>query len=219
MTTTTRNKLRNLLTQLQAGAPLTTSDLSDMGVSHDLAVYYAKTGWLKRLARGVYCRTGDALSLYPSLCLLQRQFEGFYVGGKTALDWHGVKHYLLQQPVLQLYGLDSAKLPQWFSDSFPSHYNRKRLFNETPSARLHIVDFENTGVQTSTPERAFLEMLSEVGVRQTLQEAKELTESCYTLRPAVLFSLLQQCVSVKTINLCKSLGKKLAMPWYDLMEE
>ena len=34
----------------------------------------------------------------------------------------------------------------------------------------------------STPERALLELLDEVGVRQPLQEAREIAESTYSLR-------------------------------------
>jgi hypothetical protein len=40
--------------------------------------------------------------------------------------------------------------------------------------------------QVSAPERGLLELLSEVGVRQTLQEARELVESTYSLRADVL---------------------------------
>ena len=56
-------------------------------------------------------------------------------------------------------------------------------------------------------------MLSEVGVRQPLQEARELTESAYNLRAVVLHDLLQRCSSVKTVRLCLQLGRELALPW------
>ena len=65
----------------------------------------------------------------------------------------------------------------------------------------------------SAPERAVLEMLSEVGVRQSLQEARELVESTYSLRGAVMQTLLQQCTSVKTVRLCLTLGRELNLPW------
>lgn len=63
------------------------------------------------------------------------------------------------------------------------------------------------------PERALLEVLSEVGVRQPLQEARELAESTYSLRVDVLRELLQRCSSVKTVRLCLQLGRELALPW------
>jgi hypothetical protein len=58
-----------------------------------------------------------------------------------------------------------------------------------------------------------LEVLSEVGVRQPLQEARELVESAYSLRADVLGELLKRCTSVKTVRLCLQLGGELSQPW------
>jgi hypothetical protein len=58
-----------------------------------------------------------------------------------------------------------------------------------------------------------LELLSEVGVRQPLQEAKELMESTYNLRADVLRELLKRCTSVKTVRLCLQPGRASSFPW------
>src|SRR3546814_19036639 len=96
------------------------SDLSDdlaaMDISADLAVHYVRAGWLVRLARGVYGRPNDTVALHPSLLLLQRRFKGLHVGGKSALDWYGVRQYVSQQPVLHLYGWTAGRLPVWFTE-------------------------------------------------------------------------------------------------------
>lgn len=190
-------------------------DLAALGISADLAVHYVRAGWLERLARGVFCRPGDPPALHPSLVLLQRKFEGLHVGGKSALDWHGVRHYVSARPVLQLYGWKAGRLPQWFTDRFPAEYHRKRLFDEEPENLLHVRPFENRkgAPLVSSPERALLEVLSEVGVRQPLQEARELAESAYSLRANVLRDLLKRCTSVKTVRLCLHLGRELSHPW------
>ena len=96
--TTSKAKLKTLYTQLPAGAPVTSAQLADMGISADLAVHYARSGWLKRLARGVYSRPGDTLSLHPSLVVLQKQIAGLHVGGKTALEWYGGGHKVEMRP-------------------------------------------------------------------------------------------------------------------------
>lgn len=93
MPTTHRNKLNQLYTRLAPGTPLTSEDLAALGISADLAVHYVRAGWLQRLARGVYCRPNDPLTVHPSLALLQRGFDGLHVGGKSALDWHGIRQY------------------------------------------------------------------------------------------------------------------------------
>lgn len=210
-----RNKLNLLYTHLAPGKPLTSEDLSTLGISADLAVHYVRAGWLNRLARGVYSRPNDMPALHPSLILLQRKFEGLHVGGKSALDWYGVRHYLSQRPVLHLYGWAAVRMPDWFTERFPAEYHRKRLFDEQPGALLQVAPFENRSgaPQVSTPERALLEVLSEVGVRQSLQEARELMESTYSLRADVLRDLLQRCTNVKTVRLCLQLGRELSLPW------
>jgi len=186
-----------------------------MGISADLAVHYARAGWLKRLGRGVYCRPGEALSLHPSLRVLEHQVSGLHVGGKTALDWYGVRQYVSQQAVLHLYGWVTARSPEWFVQHFPSEYHRKQLFDETPEQMPGVGRFENRdgAPLVSAPERALLELLDEVGVRQPLQEAKEIAESTYSLRAEVLMDLLKRCTSVKTVRLCLMLGRELSLPW------
>lgn len=216
MATTTESKLKKLYSHWKPGTPLTSEDLARLGISADLAVHYVRAGWLNRLARGVFQRPGETLSLHASLLLLERRIEGLHVGGKSALNWYSVRHYVSQQEeALHLYGWTATPLPGWFKQQFPSEYHRKRLFTEQPRALLHVTPFENrSGAPlASSPERALLELLSEVGVRQPIQEARELMESAYNFRADVLRDLLEACTSVKTVRLCLQLGRELSLPW------
>lgn len=220
MATNISGKLKALYTKLTPGAPFTAADLMSLGISADLAVYYVRAGWLLRLARGVYCRPNDELQLNPCLLLLQHKLKGLHVGGKSALDWYGVRQYLAQQPTLRLYGWADGHLPNWFVERFPADYHRKRIFDEHPDALLHVRPFERQdgAPLVSSPERALLELLSEVGLRQPLQEAQELVESSYSLRVKVLQELLQCCSSVKTVRLCLQLGREGGLPWADKLD-
>ncbi len=200
---------------MTAGTPFTSQDLAAMGISADLAVHYARSGWLVRLARGIYRRPGEDIQLHPSLRLLEHGIEGLHVGGKTALGWYGLRQYLAQQEMLHLRGTRAAKLPDWFLGRFPAEYHSQRLFHERPDSLLDVTAFENRadGPRVSAPERAMLELLSEVGIRQPLQEARELMESAYSLRADHLSRLLRSCTSVKTVRLCLHLGRELSLPW------
>jgi hypothetical protein len=215
MATIGKSKLNQLYAHTVAEAPVTSEDLAKLGISADLAVHYVRAGWLSRLARGVFVRSGEVPGLHPCLRLLERTVLGFHVGGKTALNWYGVRHYDAQQETLHLYGSFSAKLPAWFEERFPAEYHRKRLFAEPPGKPLHVAPFEERGdgPRVSVPERAMLELLSEVGVRQSLQEARELMESAYNLRADVLSELLKCCTNVKTVRLCLQLGRESSLPW------
>lgn len=218
--TTMRHKLKDLLTRWPAAAPITSAQLATLGVSVDLAVHYARTGWLKRLARGVYAHPAQTVELEPSLRLLQEQIPGLHVGGKTALDWYGLRHYIAQRPALQLYGWESATLPAWFRARFGGEYHRKRLFTEDPASMQGVAPFEQRAdaPQVSSPERALLELLDEVGVRQSLQEAREIAEGAYTLRSEMLMDLLRRCTRIKTVRLCLALGREFALPWSDKLD-
>lgn len=209
------NNLKTLYSKLAAGMPVGSEDLAAWGISADLAVYYVRAGWLNRLARGVYSRPNEPLALNPALLFLERRMAGLHVGGKSALGWYNIRHYLPQQESLDLYGWTAAQLPAWFVERFPAEYHRKRLFKEKPDASQHVAPFENRAgaPKVSEPERALLEVLSEVGVRQPLQEARELMEGTYTLRADVLRELLKSCTSIKTVRLCLQLGKDLSLPW------
>lgn len=215
MATIERSKLNRFYTRLQPGAPITSEDLAALGISPDLAVHYVRAGWLTRLTRGVFCRPNDTLVLHPCLLLLERRFKGLHVGGKSALDWYGLRQYVRQQPLVHLYGWVAGHLPEWFTERFPVEYHRKRLFDESPDAMRHVGPFEGRSGEpkVSEPERALLEMLSDVGVRQPFQEARELVESSYSMRADVLDDLIRHCRSIKTVRLCLQLGREGALPW------
>ena len=215
MTTITPTKLKSLYTSLESGHPITAAGLAALGISKYLAVHYVRSGWLSRLARGVYSRPGDSLALHPSLSVLETLHPGLHVGGKTALEWQGVRHYVTQQPALQLYGLHAARLPKWFTSRFPAEYRRKRLFDEGQDAMFHVsrLDHDATKALVSEPERAWLELLSEVGVRQPISEARELAEGTQTMRVRVMRTLLTHCTSIKAVRLCLQLGREVGAPW------
>lgn len=208
------------MTRMPEGMPLTSARLAEAGVSADLAVHYARSGWLNRLARGVYQRAGDSLELHPTLRMLEGEVPGLHVGGKTALDWYGIRQYVARRPTLHLFGWNTWRIPAWFTDRFPARYHRKRLFRETSDAMLGVSRLHDDPdtARVSEPERALLEMLSEVGVRQPLDEARELTESTHTLRRENLAALLEACTSVKTVRLALTLGREFGLPWRESLD-
>lgn len=177
--------------------------LNAQGVSAFLAAKYVRSGWLERLAQGVYTFAGDTLNRDQCLLFLQGRITGLHVAGKTALAWQGVRHNLSPREQLMLWGDDKrAKLPKWFSEQFPARYRATTLFSsiatalgiETPLGLLE-------GVRVSVPERAVLEMLYEAGKSHDLEEARNLFESLRGPRFEVMGELLSQCTSVKTVRL------------------
>jgi hypothetical protein len=216
MALATRHKLiKSLQTAFPRGAPFDHEQLTKLGVSSALAHHYLKSGWLSRLGRGVFMFPNDTLRQEDCLKFLSRQIPGFHVGGKTALAWRGVRHNLPTREPLSLWGEGKAGLPEWFQELFPSRYTTRNPFSPKLPKDFGLQPLPETpdGVFVSVPERALLEMLSEVGVHQGIEEARNIMEGARSLRPEVLSTLLKNCRRVKVVRLCVSWAEELGLPW------
>lgn len=206
---------RNLLSELPRGTPLGTAWLQEHGLNAKQVARLAADGWLQRLGRGLYLLPGDALNRDASLAYVSRNLPGLHVAGKTALAWRGVRHNLAFTEHLTLWGDVPGALPDWFSSAFPSSYQATHLFDAElpPSAGLAPLPSGHAEVLVSTPERALLELLSDVGKGQGLEEARHLLESARALRMPVLEELLAHLQRVKVIRLAHTLAEELGLPW------
>ena len=205
MALTTRHKLiKSLQMAFPRGAPFDHQQLAKLGVSSALAHHYLKSGWLTRLGRGVFMFANDTLRREDCLKFLSHQMPGFHVGGRTALAWRGVRHNLPAREPLSLWGEGNGSLPEWFQKLFPSRYTTRNSFSPKLPKHFGLQPLPETpnGVLVSVPERALLEMLSEVGVHQGIEEARNIMEGARSLRPEVLTTLLKNCRRVKVVRLC-----------------
>ncbi len=209
------NALHRLQTEVPRGAPVDSAQLAALGVSSALAHHYLKSGWLSRLGRGVFRFPNDDLREADCLKFLARQVDGFHVGGKTALAWRGFGHNVPAREPLWLWGNRNRHLPDWFTERFPARYTTRSPFASDlpPGLGLEPLPDHPNGVAVSVPERALLEMLSEVGIHQGVEEAKNITEGVRSLRPDVLALLLQHCLRVKAARLCVHWAEELQLPW------
>jgi hypothetical protein len=170
--------IKTLQAAVPRGTPFDSRQLRKLGVSSALAHHYLKSDWLARLGRGVFMFPKDILRRKDSLKFLSRHVPGFHVGGKTALAWRGIRHNLPAREPISLWGDGKFTLPPWFTGRFPARYTARKLFS-TKLPRdfgLHPLPETPDGVPVSEPERALLEMLSEVGVHQGIEEARNIME-------------------------------------------
>jgi hypothetical protein len=197
---------------------MTTVWLKARGLSAKQVVQLAQGGWLQRLGRGVYILPGDQLTRDASLAHLTSLIPGLHVAGKTALAWRGVRHNLAVREQLILWGDKPATLPAWFTAAFPADYQATHLFDEGLSANAGMASLPGgrTEVPVSTPERALLELLSDVGKGQELEEARHLLESARSLRLPVLEELLSHLKRIKVARLAHVLAEELELSWADL---
>lgn len=216
MALTIRHKpVKTLQRTFPRGTPFDSRQLRKIGVSSALAHHYVKSDWLARLGRGVFMFPEDTLGQADSLKFLSRTVECFHVGGKTALAWRGIRHNLPIREPLSLWGDGKAVLPPWFTERFPARYTARNLFSQKLPKGFALQPLPETpdGVLVSEPERAMLELLSEVGVHQGVEEARNIMEGARSLRPATLATLLKHCQRVKVRLLCVRWAEELNLPW------
>jgi len=213
--TQTQNLLNRALNELPRGRPFGIEEIRALGVSSALASHYIKNGWLKRLERGVFTFPNDQLTRENTIIFLAGLFPGLHVGGKTALAWRGFRHNVAARESVVLWGVGRAVLPAWFTEEFPARYVTKALFSPDleKGFGLQTVPESPDGPLVSVPERALLEMLSEVGLKEGVEEARNITEMLGNLRETVLGVLLGQCTQVKTVRLCVTWAEDLDLPW------
>lgn len=213
--TTRTNLLQSLQTKLPRGAPFDIQALRSLGVSSALASHYMKAGWLMRLGRGVFMFPNDDSQRDACLNFLATRMPGLHVAGKTALAWRGVRHNLPPREQLCLWGEATGKMPEWFTSRFPARFTARRLFGRGLPREFGLQPLPETpnGPPVSVPERALLEMLSEVGVNQGIEEARNIMEGVRSVRAEVLDPLLKNCAQVKAVRLCVQWAEELNLGW------
>lgn len=215
------NRIKEVQTRLPRRVPFGTSDLAALGVSASLAHEYVNASWLEKLGRGVFKLPGEELRLNGSLLFLQKKLPGLHVAAKTALAWHGFRHNVAAKETTILWGDRRGGLPGWFNERFPVRYSSSRIFDDqlAPGTCVSPLPDMPDGPRVSEPERALLEMLSEVGVHQELEEARNIMEGMRQVRTRKLGTLLARCTMVKTVRLCVSWARELELPWAEQARE
>jgi hypothetical protein len=205
------------------GAPFDLAALRGLGISPQLAAKYVRNGWLVRLAQGVYAFPNDPLDRYRTIQVLQAKVPGLHLGGRSALAIHGIRHNLGSRERLVLWGDARFRLPAWFLTHFPARYAGARLFS-WPGPKLSQESLVTPpdlpkGSAVSTPERAVLELLYDVGTNEGLEDAHNLFEGMRGLRFDHIGQLLSCCTSVKTIRLFLTWARETRLLDIDLLQK
>lgn len=213
-------KLNHLQQILPEGLPVDSNWLQKQGYSRQLIAKYLRHGWLASPVRGVYRRNSammDQKSWEPVVISMQRLLEvPVTVGGRTALELHGLSHYLSMTPppAVQLYG--SEPPPTWVN-KLPMKqqfvFHSTHLFKTSAGSvnrskeyqQINFTDYKwgasEWSMLISTPERAILELLDELPTHESFHQADMLMEGLSNLRTKYLAALLADCRSIKTKRL------------------
>ena len=213
-----RTKINHLFRATPKGVPLTTAWLQKHGISHKLAWWYVKSGWLEHVADGVYCFAGDKLTWVGAIAALQQQLVlPIYPAGKTALQLLGKGHYISNRiQDIQLFAPSRTKSPGWLQAPYwdvTLTLYRHALFNQDNEAWLATSEIDGQLLKLSSPEKASLELCHLVPKTVTFAEAALLMEALPRMRPKLLQSLLESCQSYKAKRLLLHFGDYFQHDW------
>ena len=229
-------KLKHLLQAVPPGFLVDSGWIKRHGISRQSTSAYVVSGWLERVAQGVFrrqfaaaesteARTGWKIPLLSAQWLMG---YGFHLGGMSALDLRGHSHYLRLGDDLDVY-LYGNDVPDWLLKlETNAHFVRRRndLF-EDPVLGLENASFslaEPTDgelqlspwrwpLKMASAERAVLEALDEVPRTVSFHTMDTVFEALVSLRPRLMAQLLEQCRSVKVKRLFLVYADKHAHPW------
>ncbi|WP_052370779.1 type IV toxin-antitoxin system AbiEi family antitoxin domain-containing protein [Chromobacterium haemolyticum] len=207
--------VQRLMREAPRSQPMDSRLLRDLGVSVPLALQLVKLGWLYRLSVGAYLLTGDAPSPEGTIAYLSRRISGLHVGGKTALDWQGVRHNVMFRERLVLWGQAHYPFPAWIRNVTLYDYQTTRLFDDgVPYGKwLKPVPGRHPDVMVSLPERALVELVSQLGRGQSLEEVRNLMLTMRNLRRTILDEMLEHCTKVTVVRMVCKLRRESGYDW------
>jgi hypothetical protein len=208
-------KIKSVLDAVPPGALVDSKWLNRHHVADSLYHDYAKRGWLRRLARGVFIRpdsTVDAdqpLSWQAVTASMNMIMQiPFHVGGMTALGLHGHGHYaqLSGEERVPLY---ADELPGWLFKIKADARFEKRSLKLFSDPELGVERLNNPGFRfggevsfpVSSAERAILEALDELPDGAGFDQLDMVCQGLVSLSPRKLMALLTDCRKVKVIRL------------------
>ncbi len=209
MSIVNNNKIKILFEDWPKNAIMTTSSLKKHSFSDQLIQKYCASGWLIRIGSGGFVRYSEKPTWTGALYAIQQELnKPIHIGGITALEIHGLSHYLnlSQEKTYYLYNTTNTRhhLPAWFTYFNQNHsfiYKQAHLFKEEIGIIRKVSD--GSEIFISEPERAILEALYLVP-ELSIEHASQLVENLQTIRPDNMQKLLESCrhILIKRLFLC-----------------
>ena len=209
-------KIKNILDLVPRDSVLFSSWLSAQGIDRKEQSSYVRSGWLERIAQGVYKIAGSKPTLLGAVASYNTQLgKACHVGASSALDLRGYSHYVsMGKPSGYLFTNKEARLPGWLGavewDMTVKYFTTSIFGGE---AGLEVYDYQGSQLLISGPERAFMECLHLSPEQFSLMDSYYVMEMMTTLRPLLVQQLLEKCSSIKVKRLFLYMADKAGHSW------
>ena len=188
------------------GCVVTKQWLRGQGLGAHTIDNLVKSGQLLSAARGVYQRPGYELEWKGIAASLEWMGYSLLVGGLTALDLHGYRHYVPMgnRSRVHLYGREPG--PKWLNKlvdnaTFKTHSTAKLFAPDMQMAKAVFLSTHTALCSTYTLEAAYLQVLMDVPHAISFEYADKLMEGLNTMSSKRLNELLRHCINIKVKRL------------------
>lgn len=215
---------KRLQTLLPFSMVATKQWLLDQGLSLHFLDNAVRSKTLTPLAAGVFTLYDQPVDWMGVIASLQRMSDKpFHVGGLTALNLAGLTHFLAVNTDARIKLYSESPLPGWLRripiDVHFERYSTLRLWPESVMKNPGFLRGYNwrdglPPVAYSCPERALLEVLTEVPITVSFEHADALMQGVSTFSPKKTDALLAACLNVKAKRLFLWLAERHNHPWF-----
>ena len=214
-------KIKNILDLVPRDSVLFSSWLAAQGIDRKEQSLYVRSGWLERIAQGVYKIAGSSPTLYGAVASYNNQLgKACHVGASSALDLRGYSHFVsIGKPSANLFTAKEARLPGWFGSlewNMTLKYFTTSIFGGDTG--LEVYDYNDVRLLISGPERAFMECLHLSPEQFSLLDSYYIMEMLTTLRPVLVQQLLEKCSSIKVKRLFLYMADKAGHSWFRALD-
>ena len=214
-------KIKNILDLVPRDAVLFSSWLAAQGIDRKEQTLYVRSGWLERIAQGVYKIAGSAPTLYGAVSSYNKQLgKACHVGAASALDLRGYSHFVaMGKPLGYLFTEKESRLPGWMTETewdMTVKYFTTSVFGGDTG--MENYDLNGVELLISCPERAIMECLHLSPEQFSLMDTYYVMEMMTTLRPALVQKLLEECTSIKVKRLFLYMAEKAGHSWVNALD-
>ena len=214
-------KIKNILDLVPRDAVLFSSWLAAQGIDRKEQTLYVRSGWLERMAQGVYKIAGSTPTLFGAVSAYNKQLgKACHVGAASALDLRGYSHFVaMGKPTGYLFTEKESRLPGWMTgtewDMTVKYFTTSVFGGDTG---LENYDLNGAELLISSPERAMMECLYLSPEQFTLLDTYYVMEMMTTLRPTLVQKLLEECTSIKVKRLFLYMAGKAGHSWVNALD-